>query len=207
MFRSKKGEWITNLQRMLGRLEIVKKTPSIEKGIHLHLGCGKEILDGFINIDKYFKHNQVLQCDMMHLPFTENSVDTIYSSHSLEHLPIRPANATLCHWQKVLRKGGMLYIAVPDLEEVCSIMADPNVSEEAKWDWYVYVLFGYQIDVDSKADSCDASLPIDQGQFHTTGFTKNRLNTLLSKTGFEIIQMFNYDGWSTPSIWCEAKKL
>ena len=96
--KSKGPEWTNNLQVMLKRLEEIKKIPTNEKGIHLHLGCGPHVLEGFINIDKYYKHKQVLQYDMYEIPFGENTVDTIYSSHALEHLPIRYANAALYNW-------------------------------------------------------------------------------------------------------------
>jgi SAM-dependent methyltransferase len=204
--RSKSPEWVENLQKMLNKLEYIKKLPSSEKGLHLHLGCGPQILDGFVNIDKYHKDPIVLQCDMYKLPFSEGTVDTIYSSHALEHLPIRHANTTLRNWSKVLRKNGYLYLAVPDLEEIMSIMLDENVDDNSKWNWYVYTLFGYQIRPGEFTSDSDTKAIIDQGQFHTTGFTKKRITFLLEREGFKVTEIFNYDGWSTPSIWVEARK-
>jgi len=204
--RSKGPEWTSNLQTMLVKLDEIKKIGVVEKGVHLHLGCGPHILDGFINIDKYYKHKEVLQYDMYELPFKENTVDTIYSSHALEHLPIRYANAALFNWHKVLRQDGNLFLAVPDLEEIMSILLDPTVDEHTKWNWYVYTLFGYQVTPGLQCVYNDAESPIDQGQFHTTGFTKKRLTFLLETTGFTILKIFSYDGWGTPSIWVEAKK-
>lgn len=204
--KSKSPEWIHNLQIMLNRLEDIKQLPAKEKGIHLHLGCGPHILDGFINIDKYYKHKQVLQYDMYEVPFGKNTVDTIYSSHALEHLPIRYANAALYNWFDSLRVGGKLFLAVPDLEEIMSIMLDPSVDENAKWNWYVYTLFGYQVTPGLQCSTNDSNTPSDPGQFHTTGFTKSRIKSILESIGFNILEMFSYDGWSTPSIWVEARK-
>lgn len=205
--RSKGSEWTSNLQVMLAKLEDIKQIPSHEKGTHLHLGCGPHILAGFINIDKYYEDKQVLQYDMYELPFMENTIDTIYSSHALEHLPIRCANAALVNWHRVLRKNGNLFLAVPDLEEIMHILLDPMVSEDSKWNWYVYTLFGYQVTPGLPHNPTGGLPPVDRGQFHTTGFTKARLTALLESVGFSIIKLFNYDGWSTPSIWVEAKKI
>jgi len=205
--RSKGSEWTSNLQVMLNKLEDIKQIPSREKGTHLHLGCGPHILAGFINIDKYYEDKQVLQYDMYELPFMENTIDTIYSSHALEHLPIRCANAALVNWHRVLRKDGNLFLAVPDLEEIMHILLDPTVSEDSKWNWYVYTLFGYQVTPGLPHNPVAGLPPVDRGQFHTTGFTKTRLTALLESAGFSIIKLFNYDGWSTPSIWVEAKKI
>ena len=203
--RSKEGEWATNLARMLEKLEVIKKLPTTQKGIHLHLGSGPLVLPGFINIDKYHKNQFVFNYDMFELPFHENSVDTIYTSHALEHLPIRQANAALKNWFQVLEKGGTLYMAIPDLEEIMRIMLDPEVDEIAKWTWYVYTLFGYQITPGSSPQNEHS--PVDLGQFHTGGYTKDRIRTLLEHyCGFTVKEMYNYDGWSTPSIWIEAVK-
>lgn len=203
--RSKGPEWTSNLQTMLTRLETIKNMPKTTKGIYLHLGCGPQILDGFINIDKYFDDKRVLKYDMYEVPF-EGIVDAIYSSHALEHLPIRHANAALKNWHRSLRPEGMLYLAIPDLEEILYILLDPNVDETLKWNWYVYTLFGYQVKPGTQTSIDDVASPVDPGQFHTTGFTKNRIRGILEQSGFDIVDMFNYDGWSTPSIWIEARK-
>lgn len=204
--KSKSPEWVQNLQRMLNTLEDIKKLPVVEKGLHLHLGCGPQILDGFVNIDKYYKDPKVLQCDMYKLPFSDGTVDTIYSSHALEHLPIRHANKALQNWSKVLRSGGSLYLAVPDLEEIMSIMLSDEADDNHKWNWYIYTLFGYQIKPGEFTNDTDTKTMIDQGQFHTSGFTKKRISFLLEREGFKVTEIYNYDGWSTPSIWVEAKK-
>jgi SAM-dependent methyltransferase len=49
--------------------------------------------------------------DGVHLPFTDASQDTVYSSHCLEHLP--NPHAALAEWFRVVRVGGHLIIAVP----------------------------------------------------------------------------------------------
>lgn len=49
--------------------------------------------------------------DGVHLPFSNASQDTVYSSHCLEHVPNAPA--ALAEWFRVLRVGGFLVIAVP----------------------------------------------------------------------------------------------
>lgn len=49
--------------------------------------------------------------DGSHLPFDDNSVDTVYNSHTLEHID-NPVSA-IQEWFRVLRTGGYLIIAVP----------------------------------------------------------------------------------------------
>lgn len=59
-----------------------------------------------------------LQVDLTQgLPMYElNSVDVIRASHILEHLPLESARVLLAECYRVLRPGGVLRIAVPDLE-------------------------------------------------------------------------------------------
>lgn len=59
-----------------------------------------------------------LQADLSQgLPmYASNSVDVIRASHLIEHLPLESAKALLCDCYRVLKPGGVLRIAVPDLE-------------------------------------------------------------------------------------------
>jgi predicted SAM-dependent methyltransferase len=51
------------------------------------------------------------------LPFANDSVDFIYSSHFLEHLTRAQAQQVLDESRRTLRPGGVVRISVPDLEE------------------------------------------------------------------------------------------
>jgi predicted SAM-dependent methyltransferase len=51
----------------------------------LHLGCGRRMIDGFINIDTIPGCDLRLDLDRERLPFDDNSVDCIYAFHFLEH--------------------------------------------------------------------------------------------------------------------------
>jgi SAM-dependent methyltransferase len=52
------------------------------------------------------------------LPFKDSTVDVVYSSHMLEHLDREDAVAFLAECRRVLKPGGWLRIAVPDLEQL-----------------------------------------------------------------------------------------
>lgn len=51
-------------------------------------------------------------------PFGDATFDCVYSSHMLEHLDPRDANHCLSESRRVLKLGGVLRIAVPDLDRV-----------------------------------------------------------------------------------------
>lgn len=52
------------------------------------------------------------------IPFANNTADVIYHSHFLEHLTKEDAEMFLRECHRVLKKGGLMRITVPDLEFV-----------------------------------------------------------------------------------------
>ncbi len=84
----------------------------------LHLGCGDKILKGFTNIDiRDVPGADIIKCDISKLDsFEKDSVDLIYACHVLEHLPRPKTFKTLLEWNRVLKPGGVLRMAVPDWE-------------------------------------------------------------------------------------------
>lgn len=50
------------------------------------------------------------------VPFGDEVVDVIYSSHALEHIFLEEAQALLQDAYRALKKGGLIRLAVPDLE-------------------------------------------------------------------------------------------
>ena len=50
--------------------------------------------------------------------FSNNSVDIIYTSHMLEHLSKNAANHFIKECNRVLKKGGILRIVVPDMKKI-----------------------------------------------------------------------------------------
>lgn len=92
----------------------------------LNLGSFVDVVVGenWTNIDILPLRKQIpaavnfLQADLTQgLPmYANDSVDAIRASHILEHLPLENAKALLCDCHRVLKPGGVLRIAVPDLE-------------------------------------------------------------------------------------------
>lgn len=196
---------IDNRDKMLNRVEEVKLLPQTTPGTYLHLGCGPNVFRGFRNVDKFHIDPNVENFDMFQLPCEDCSVDGIYSSHALEHLPFRHAKMALIDWGRVLKKGGKVYLAIPDLEAIMKWLLEcPD--EEYKWTWIHYTLFGFQTDPNEGWQNPKLDLKVEQGQFHTCGFTKTSIQMFMEKAGLTVETIYSYDGWNTPSIWVEAKK-
>ena len=80
----------------------------------LHLGCGKRCFgQDWIHIDGGdFPH--LHSHNIIKLPFEDCSSDLIYASHILEYFDREEVIVVLKEWNRVLKKGGILRIAVPD---------------------------------------------------------------------------------------------
>lgn len=82
----------------------------------LHLGCGDKILPGFVNVDaRDLPGVDVSGVDVSCLDqFESASFDLVYACHVLEHVERPRTFSTLLEWNRVLRPGGVVRIAVPD---------------------------------------------------------------------------------------------
>jgi predicted SAM-dependent methyltransferase len=118
----------------------------------LHLGCGSNFVEGWINVDyslgarvahipvvgtiaKVFgffgldwNPKIVLHNLTKPLPWPDTTVAVIYSSHTLEHLRSEDGDALIRECARVLKLGGILRIAVPDLERYVADYTKGRVS-------------------------------------------------------------------------------
>ncbi|MGE4538375.1 MAG: glycosyltransferase [Desulfovibrio sp.] len=85
----------------------------------LNLGCGGTHHPAWTNIDFSPSPPDVLGYDLgREIPFPDETFHAVYHSHLLEHLPKRTAPLFLAECFRVLRPGGVLRLAVPDLEGI-----------------------------------------------------------------------------------------
>lgn len=82
-----------------------------------------EETDDYILLDsnyRIFKHiptgGYVMCCDLRHpLPFNNNSIDTIFSSHFIEHIELPEFQRLLGEIKRILKPGGWVRLVTPDM--------------------------------------------------------------------------------------------
>jgi len=85
--------------------------------IKLNLGCFDRKIPGFTNVDIREDVNPDLIDNVFKLnTIEEKSVDLIYACHVLEHADYKESEVALKRWHEVLKNGGILRLAVPDME-------------------------------------------------------------------------------------------
>jgi len=140
------------------------------KMVKLNIGCGKQRLDGYTNIDKYPTDAADIISPAHELKYADDSVDEILSSHMIEHLIQTELDLALAEWFRVLKSGGKLVIRCPNFELYVKEYLEGN--EEYKAGWGLINIFGWQ--------------DRGEGMLHRTGFTVSRLAKLVGHYGFTV---------------------
>lgn len=87
----------------------------------LHIGCGKrDFGNDWIHIDGS-DYPHIKYHDITKFPFDDNTVDLIYSSHTLEYFDRQEVLNVLKEWYRVLKPNGVLRLAVPDFRAMSKL--------------------------------------------------------------------------------------
>jgi predicted SAM-dependent methyltransferase len=101
------------------------------------------------------------------LPYKNETVDEIVMLHVLEHLPVYNVYHVLEEFFRILKPGGTLYLAVPDIKGTAELLAKAETPEEE--DWCIRLVHGTQR---------------NEFSHHYCGYTERTLKKLLSDMGF-----------------------
>ena len=136
--------------------------------LYLNVGCGNKRYEGVINIDSAPSEyvDADIRADIRKLPHANDSVDGIIAEHVLEHLPREEWVSTIMEWRRVLRMGGILHVAVPNLDKILHYYLDNRYGMRDYWYANIYGLNRYV------------------GDTHRSGFTQTDLTDLLFSCGF-----------------------
>jgi hypothetical protein len=152
-------------------------------GLRLHIGCGRDIRAGFVNIDEFSAAADV-RAPIQALKYADNSVERIEGFMVLEHLSPSDAAAFARNACRMLQSGGTLVLECPDLEKVCRLILifkdDPYVLERGAFG--LRGLFGEPTDT------------MTLGDYHKWGYTPTLAVKLLKEAGFQQISV--QDGMS-----------
>lgn len=133
----------------------------------LNIGAGDVPLDGYTPIDRK------LGQEAYPLAFEDNSVDEVRASHILEHFGSAELLSVVKEWVRVLKPGGLLKIAVPDIAKIVQWIHEKR--SDLPLSGYIY---GGQT---------------DPNDFHRSGFTAFDLESLMRQCGLRYIHPWQSD--------------
>ncbi len=97
----------------------------------LQVGCGYNPLDGWLNTDLLATSKVVYLDATEKLPFPDNSLDYIFTEHVFEHISYLLGSNFLKEAHRVLKPGGRIRIATPNLPFLIDLYSNPD-SETSK---------------------------------------------------------------------------
>lgn len=125
--------------------------------IRLNLAAGDSPIDGY---DNSFDRKQGKEIFPLDVP--DASCDEIRVSHALEHFGHRVTEAVLQHWVSKLKPGGLIKIAVPDLEYIAQQYLSGAPGQYNGW------IYGGQT---------------DQNDIHGAAFDFDSLSAMMRRAG------------------------
>lgn len=134
--------------------------------LRLNVGAGACPIPGYVNLD--IKSGTPI----WELPYDDGTVDEIRASHVLEHVSYIKTTEVLAHWHAKLKDGGIVKIAVPNLE---------------------YIFRKMQTETDENLEGYLFGGHDDEHDVHMAGFTEAKLHAQLRSVGFDCIERFESD--------------
>src|SRR5688500_4899658 len=139
----------------------------------LNWGCGGWTVPGWINSDIKDGPGIDISCDIRKgLPFDEGSIDYAVSIHALPEVPYPDLTPVLQELRRVLKPGGVLRLALPDL------LKGIAAYERGDRDYFLIP------DEDAKSPGAKLVLQLIWYGYSRTLFTPEFIEELLYKAGF-----------------------
>ncbi len=152
--------------------------PRNGKARHLHVGCGPKYLPGFVNIDANPRQKLDLWLDVRcGLPYATNSVDSIYSTHMIEHFYPDELEQFFRECGRVLKAERGLRLIVPSLKNAITAY------QQERADWF-YESFPRHFD---SLGGRFSNFVFCDGQ-HRTAFDFDYLQEVLRGAGFQHVE-------------------
>ena len=171
---------------------------------YVNLGCGNHAHPAWINIDFHSGSDQVIAHNLLFgIPLESNSMDVVYHSHVLEHFPKDKAGDFISDCYRVLKPGGIIRIAVPDLGGIIhhyvriTRQLDINPDDGDLWaqyDWIMMELYDQTV-----REASGGSM----GKFLTSGKVTNQ-KFVVERCGDEVKNIMNsprtYSSFNTEAV-------
>lgn len=117
--------------------------------IYLNLGCGKRYHKEWTNVDFKSNSDNVIECNLLNgIPFQDCKFEVVYHSHVLEHFTKSEGRKFIEECYRVLKKNGIIRIAVPDLEQIVreyltnlELALSGNQQSKYNYDWIMLEMY------------------------------------------------------------------
>lgn len=104
------------IRRVIGSRALINDYLQSHAVKKLHIGGGHHVLAGWLNTDLGPATSDIVYMDATkRYPLADNIFDYVFSEHMIEHIPYSAGRRMLNECHRVLKRGGKIRIATPDL--------------------------------------------------------------------------------------------
>ena len=157
--------------------------------IKLHLGCGRNLLGGWINTD--FNTAKFQGSDFLDVtekfPYDDNSVDYIFSEHMIEHINYQDGKFMIEESFRVLKSGGKIRISTPDLKFLINLYTEDKTDLQKKYIDYSVNHKSYNVSIGTDTFIIN-NFVRDWG--HTFIYDEKTLKSLFESVGFSDVKSY-----------------
>jgi len=172
----------------ISRKNIIKQYLSNNKIKKLHLGSNISLLDGWLCSDLVPATKKSIFLDVtQRFPFEDNTFDYIYSEHLIEHLSWQDGLEMLSESLRVLKNGGKIRIATPDLKIFIDLYSRKN--DKIAEDYIHWITDSFVSDVDIYSPIFVIN-NIFRKWYHQFIYDDELLSSALNHVGFINIQKY-----------------
>lgn len=151
--------------------------------VRLNIGCGRHVLDGWVNVDVVrsprAKRDPEVFALAHDIPLESGCADEVMAIHVIEHFYYWKRERedqepgvfdVLAEWRRLLKKGGVLTLELPDIEKCARNLLAGDIDNLHMWGFY--------------GDPSER----DPYMCHRWGYTPKTMEALLLKAGFADIR-------------------
>ncbi len=162
----------------------------------LHVGCGNRPISGWCNVDVSHLNESVQYVDALkRLPFEDESFQYVFSEHFIEHLPFEDGIKFFKESCRVLRRGGVLRTATPDLDFLCDLK---NLDSPLKRQYVEYVFNSFAPEKPKSYVTCTNTAFYGWG--HRFIWNASFMEEVLKKMGFGNFRVFKPSKSDIPDL-------
>lgn len=169
------------LKRSLRQKRRIRKYMRSTQEPKLQIGCGGNLLEGWLNTGISYQEcrDGVYLNAGRRFPFPDATFNYIFSEHLFEHLTYPQAMNMLKESYRVLKPGGVMRVATPNLRFLMGLYQEPQIPLHRQY-----------IEYSAKNGNLPPTAVFVINRFHTAWghqiiYDKETLSNLLEQNGFE----------------------